>query len=109
MKQIGVTRFTDETYEENKRWKQSREYNGSIYGFDREVSIDNFNYMGTIYTIDIRCSPNTKKSPPHIYGIGVIRFFNTHNYHVDVVLEPQKFLQNVFETIIIFAKIEFTY
>tara|TARA_B000000475_G_C15996959_1_gene447332 strand:+ start:1205 stop:1879 length:675 start_codon:yes stop_codon:yes gene_type:complete len=74
MKQIGVTRFTDETYEENKRWKQSRKYNGSIYGFDREVSIDNFNYMGTIYTIDIRCSPNTKKSPPHIYGIGVIRF-----------------------------------
>tara|TARA_B110000003_G_scaffold1961_4_gene2088 strand:+ start:1734 stop:2417 length:684 start_codon:yes stop_codon:yes gene_type:complete len=73
MKQIGVARFTDETYKENLAWKEKKQYTGSVYGFDREISTKNFDYMGEIYTIDIRCSKNTKKSPPHIYGIGKIR------------------------------------
>jgi len=74
MKQIGVTRFTDDTYKQNKLWKEIKKYNGCVYGFDREISLSNFNYMDEIYTIDIRCTPNTKKSPPHIYGIGKLRF-----------------------------------
>ena len=74
MKQIGVTRFTDDTYNENQLWKKVKQYNGCIYGLDREISLSNFNYMDEIYTIDIRCRPNTKKSPPHIYGIGKVRF-----------------------------------
>ena len=73
MKQIGVTRFTDDTYKENIEWKKRKQYNGCIYGFDREISLVDFNCLNEIYTIDIRCSPNTKKSPPHIYGIGKIK------------------------------------
>ena len=30
MKQIGVTRFTDDTYNENQIWKTSRQYKGCI-------------------------------------------------------------------------------
>jgi len=74
MKQIGVTRFTDKTYSENQSWKKARQYDGCVYGFDREISLTKFKYMDTIYTIDIRCTRNTKESPPHIYGIGKIRF-----------------------------------
>lgn len=74
MKQIGVTRFTDDTYNENMLWKKTKNYNGCVYGFDREISLSNFDYMKEIYTIDIRCTKNTKLSPPHIYGIGKIRF-----------------------------------
>lgn len=73
MKQIGVTRFTDDTYNENQEWKKRKQYTGCVYGLDREISMLDFNYLKEIYTIDIRCSPNTKKSPPHIYGIGKIK------------------------------------
>ena len=55
MKQIGVTRFTDDTYNQNKLWKEIKKYNGCVYGFDREISLSNFNYMDVIYTIDITC------------------------------------------------------
>jgi hypothetical protein len=80
MKQIGVTRFTDITYSENKEWKHRKKYNGCVYGFDREISMTDFNYLNDIYTIDIRCSPNTKKSPPHIYGIGKIKCISKYEW-----------------------------
>ena len=73
MKQIGVTRFTDKTYSENQQWKYRKQYKGSVYGFDREISMVDFDCLNEIYTIDIRCSKNTKQSPPHIYGIGKIK------------------------------------
>jgi len=73
---IGIARFTDATYQENITWKQCHNYSGSIYGFDREIPRSKFNYMGIIYVFDIRCSSNTKHSPPHIYGIGELRFIN---------------------------------
>ena len=73
MKQIGIARFTDTTYSENQSWKERKQYVGSIYGFDREVSTTSFDCLQEIYTIDIRCSPNTKSSPPHIYGFGKIK------------------------------------
>lgn len=88
MKQIGVARFTDDTYRENLEWKKRKQYKGCVYGFDREISVKDFDCLQDIYTIDIRCSPNTKKSPPHIYGIGKIRCITKmewrsriHDYH----------------------------
>jgi hypothetical protein len=84
MLEIGISRFTDETYKENLKWKQAQNYTGSVYGFDREIPLSKFNYMGVIYVIDIRCSANTKKTPPHIYGIGELRFINKEHKCPDI-------------------------
>ena len=77
MKQIGVARFTDETYGENQEWKYRKQHKGCVYGFDREISMTDFDCLNEIYTLDIRCSKNTKQSPPHIYGIGKIKCMTT--------------------------------
>lgn len=42
MIQLAVTRFDNNTYQQNKKWRESRQYNGCIYGSSVKVkqSID---------------------------------------------------------------------
>ena len=62
---IGTTRFTDETYEENRRWCKNNDWNGCIYGLPLRLSKD-IKKRAPMYVIEMNNTQNK------IMGIGKI-------------------------------------
>jgi|TARA_B110000046_G_scaffold172412_1_gene194158 hypothetical protein len=63
---IGTTRFTNETFEENKKWREKHNWKGCIYGLSKRVPL----YLGSealIYVVEMNNDTN------QIEGVGLIR------------------------------------
>jgi hypothetical protein len=63
---IGTARFNNKTYLENQTWKERKEWNGCIYGFDKKIPI-NINNNDYIFIIEMNNDENK------IMGIGLIQ------------------------------------
>ena len=84
---IGTARFTDETYNENLRWKEKKDWSGCCYGFDKKIpqSVGKGEF---IFVIEMNNTTNT------IMGIGLIenilipsnrtRIYNSYSKHCPV-------------------------
>ena len=65
---IGTTRFTNETLEENKKWREKHNWKGCIYGLSKKIPL----HLGSdalIYVVEMNNDTN------QIEGIGLIRSY----------------------------------
>ena len=67
MIQIGTVRFNSDTWEENQRWRSENNWNGCIYGLDKQIP-DKVPYGSSIYIIEMNNTTN------QIMGIGKIKY-----------------------------------
>ena len=68
---IGTTRFTNETYKENKEWREKHNWQGCMYGLNKRIPKSMPN-EALIYVLEMNNDTNK------IEGIGLIR--NYINY-----------------------------
>jgi hypothetical protein len=66
---IGTARFTEETYNQNLKWKKRKKWHGACYGFDKKLPT-------TIKTGDLVFIIEMNNTKNMIMGIGLIQ-----NYH----------------------------
>ena len=71
--QIGVTRFTEDSWLENKEWRETHNYTGCIYGVDREIS-PKVVYGSKIFVIEMNNTTNM------IMGVGLIHYINRDDW-----------------------------
>lgn len=62
---LTITRFNNETFEQNKRWREINKFAGCIYGIPKEPT-DNISIKNILYVIEMNNTTNT------IEGIGII-------------------------------------
>jgi len=67
MIQIGTVRFNSDTWEENKLWRSENNWNGCVYGLDKQIP-DKVPYGSSIYIIEMNNTTN------QIMGIGKIKY-----------------------------------
>ena len=85
---VACTRFSDATFEENRRWKETNLYEGCIYGVSRPIK-KSVPRGAWLYVVEMN---NTGRG--QIEGIGLIRnsnrnhknhtIYNDHNYNLEV-------------------------
>ena len=68
---IGTTRFSEQTYQENKRWRESNQYAGCIYGTPRKMA-EKIRRGREIYVIEMNNTVN------QVMGIGKIKNESQH-------------------------------
>jgi len=64
--QIGLTKFNNKTYKENKLWKKKKDWEGAVYGFQYNIP-ESIQYNSYLYIIEMNNETNK------IMGIGFIR------------------------------------
>ena len=84
MIQIGTVRFNSDTWEENKRWRETNNWKGCIYGLDKQIP-EKVPYGTSVHIIEMNNSTN------QIMGIGKIKYiflsenrtkiYNNENYN----------------------------
>ena len=67
MIQIGTVRFNSDTWGENKNWRAENNWNGCIYGLDKQIP-EKVPYGSSIYVIEMNNTTN------QIMGIGKIKY-----------------------------------
>ena len=68
---IGTTRFTNETYKENREWREKHNWSGCMYGLNKRIP-KSVPHEALIYVLEMNNDTNK------IEGIGLIR--NYINY-----------------------------
>ena len=63
---IGLAHFNNETYNENIKWKEKKDFNGCVYGF-QQLLPDNIPADSDVFMIDMNNETN------QIVGIGLIK------------------------------------
>ena len=115
MIKLGVTRFNIETYNENKRWRESRYYDGCIYGSSVKIK-ESVNPQCAIIIFEMNNSLDI------IEGIGIIKstivhkkynIYNDNNYNryiykSNIRLDKKDFDESLKEIIIKLEKLLFT-
>ena len=69
MIQIGTVRFNSDTWVENKLWRSENNWNGCVYGLDKQIP-DKVPYGSSIYIIEMNNTTN------QIMGIGKIKYIS---------------------------------
>ena len=106
MIQLAITRFDNDTYQQNKKWRESRQYDGCIYGSSVKVkqSID-----PDVFLIIFEMNNSEDK----IEGIGLVknsivhktyniykdRNYNRYIYKSNFRLDKKQFDRNTIEVI----------
>lgn len=115
MIKLGVTRFNIETYNENKRWRESRYYDGCIYGSSVKIK-ESVSPQCVIIIFEMNNSLDI------IEGIGIIKntivhkkynIYNDNNYNRYIYksnfrLDKKDFDESLREIIINLEKLLFT-
>jgi hypothetical protein len=115
MIKLGVTRFNIETYNENKRWRESRYYDGCIYGSSVKIK-ESVSPQCVIIIFEMNNSLDI------IEGIGIIKntiihkkynIYNDNNYNRYIYksnfrLDKKNFDESLREIIINLEKLLFT-
>tara|TARA_Y100000389_G_scaffold121572_1_gene118995 strand:+ start:709 stop:1185 length:477 start_codon:yes stop_codon:yes gene_type:complete len=70
---IGTTRFTNDTYKENKEWREKHNWKGCIYGLNKRTP-RSLPKNALIYVLEM----NNEKN--EIEGIGLIRNYIDYRY-----------------------------
>jgi hypothetical protein len=115
MIKLGVTRFNIETYNQNKRWRESRYYDGCIYGSSVKIK-ESVSPQCVIIIFEMNNSLDI------IEGIGIIKniiihkkynIYNDNNYNRYIYksnfrLDKKDFDESLREIIINLEKLLFT-
>ena len=76
MIQLAVTRFNDNSYIENKKWRESRQYDGCIYGTSVKIK-ESISPQAVLIVFEMNNTNNI------IEGIGIIKNRLIHkNYNI---------------------------
>ena len=70
---IGTTRFTTDTYAENRAWRKKHNWKGCIYGLNKKMP-KIVPYMALVYVLEMNNDTN------RIEGIGLIRNYINFDY-----------------------------
>jgi hypothetical protein len=106
MIQLAVTRFDNNTYQQNKKWRESRQYNGCIYGSSVKIKQS---INPDVFLIVLEMNNSLDK----IEGIGVIKNsivhkkydiyddknYNRYIYKSNFRLDKKDFDRNTIEVI----------
>jgi hypothetical protein len=71
---LAITHFNNETYNENKRWRENNKYNGCIYNSPVKIK-EHVPLLSEIYVIEMNNDTNK------IMGIGLIKNKVAIKYH----------------------------
>lgn len=71
---LAITHFNNETYNENKRWRENNKYNGCIYNSPVKIK-EHVPLLSEIYVIEMNNDTNK------IMGIGLIKNRVAIKYH----------------------------
>ena len=63
---LAITHFNNQTYNENKRWRENNKYNGCIYNSPVKIK-ENIPLLSEIYVIEMNNDTNK------VMGIGLIK------------------------------------
>ncbi len=71
---LAITHFNNQTYNENKRWRENNKYNGCIYNSPVKIK-ENIPLLSEIYVIEMNNDTNK------VMGIGLIKNKVAIKYH----------------------------
>ena len=78
---IGTTRFTNKTFQENKKWRKKHNWEGCIYGLNKKISHSPYHRIpkeALVYVIEMNNDTNK------IEGIGLIRNYINYKYKAEI-------------------------
>ena len=88
---IGTTRFTNDTYKENKEWRERHGWKGCIYGLNKRTP-NSVPKDALIYVLEMNNDTN------EIEGIGLIRNYIDYRYKAYIYKEDANYNRFIYNS-----------
>ena len=88
---IGTTRFTNDTYKENREWREKHDWEGCIYGLNKRMP-QSVPKDALIYVLEMNNETN------EIEGIGLIRNYFNYKYKAYIYKEDPNYNRFIYNS-----------